>query len=65
MSFYLDYTTIALRLHPATPKSTDIRLRQPKEPSKGAHQPLVYTAVKTKVTIIVTTFIFVIHLDYI
>jgi hypothetical protein len=37
-------------------KSTDVRLRQPKEPSKGAHQPLVNKSVKTKVTIIVFTF---------
>ena len=37
-------------------KNTDVRLRQPKEPSKGAHQPLVNKAVKTKVTIIVFTF---------
>ena len=37
-------------------KSTDIRLRQPKEHSTSAHQPLVNTAVKAKVTITVFTF---------
>ena len=37
-------------------KNTDVSPRQPKEPYKGAHQPLVNKAVKTKVTIIVFTF---------